>query len=281
MGHSSPAIMHSGTSRTGTISLSVFPSGPKQVTLSLSADGRPYEFGPSGRTLYGIVHENCLYKLDLESNLGTKVACPTGFRFRAGDVALSVREDKALIFGGWWDGPDRKCAVFEIALPNGVPKLVTSADCKDRPARHSFTCSLDCKFAKIIHHGVLEVLDVGTGEFHSLGAGFLAASFSPDGKWIAALKDDPRAATILFDGATLRRRKTLPESEAQWSADSHHLLRIQGCWGGEDGTAEALNIDTGKAKPIRSSRCQIYNLGTGWVDNRILPQPGPDSSPGR
>ncbi len=275
-GASSPALLVSEGPNSGKYWLWIFSEGTAPVRIRLDPDGWPYEFGPTGRTLYGTVHENCLYKLRLESNRGTTVACPTGIYFSiwSGDIALSAGEDKALIFGATGRDQDRKCGVFEIRLPNGVPKLVVGVSCSDGPKRHSFSCSPECASATIIHHGELQILDVARGTIRSLGSGFLAASWSPDGKWIAALEDGRRPRTVSFDGATLERRKTLPESEAQWSADSHYLLRVAACRGREDGTAEALNIDSGRTKPIKSSRCQIYNTGTGWVDDTVVPRLG-------
>jgi WD40 repeat protein len=280
-GSSSPALRVSQGPTSGKYWIRVFSAGPKPVMIQLNPDGWPYQFGPTGRSLYGTVRENCLYKLQLESNRGATVACPAGVYFSvwSGDVALSAREDKALIFGAEREGQNRKCGVFEIPLPNGAPKLVTGADCNERPDRRSFSCAPECAFATIIQHSELRILDVSSGTFRSLGVGFLAAAWSPDGKWIAALEGGRRPVTVLFDGATYERRKVLPESEAQWSLDSRYLLRIVGCRGGEDGTAEVLSIDTGKARPIPSSRCQIYNTGTGWVDNSIIPQAGNGPAP--
>ena len=267
-----PALLED--SHNGKYWLTAFPQGPKPVAIPLKPDGWPYKFGPSGRTLYGVVQGNCLYRLDLKSNQGDNVACPTGLQFSvySGDVAISQREDRALIFAA---SQSRNCGVFEILLPNGPARLVTDVGCSDRPTGPGFSCAPDCAFATFIHHKTLYVLNVATGTFSSLGMGFLAASWSPDGKWIAALEDGRRPVTILFDGATLQRQKTLPESETQWSADSLHLLRVRGCWGREDGTVEVLSVITGKTKAIKSSRCQIYQLGTGWVSNGVLPQSSP------
>jgi len=267
-GPSVAALLQGESPRGGKYWLSVFPEGTKPVLISLRPDGFPYKFGPMGRSLYGMVQGNCLYRLDLESNRGSAVACPTGLQFSiySGDVAISVREDKALIFAA---SRSRNCGVFEIPLPNGTPRLVADVPCDDRPTGPGFSCSPDCAYATFIHHKTLQVLDVATGKFRSLGAGFLTASWSPDGKWIAALEDGRRPVTVLFDAATLRRRTTLPDSEAQWSADSRYLLRVVGCRGREDGTIEALSIDTGRGKTVQSSRCQIYNIGTGWVDKSV------------
>lgn len=201
------------------------------------------------------------------------MACPTDLQFSiyAGDVAVSMREDKALIFGV---SRGRNCGVFEISLPNGVPRLVADIPCSDRPTGPGFSCSPDCAFATFVHHKTLHVLDVAKGTLRPLGTEFLTASWSPDGKWIAGVEWVRRPVTVLFDGASFERRKTLPDSRAEWSADSRYLLGIVGCWNREEGTAAALSIDTGKASVIRSSRCQIYHLGTGWVDKSVIMQAG-------
>lgn len=117
------------------------------------------------------------------------------------------------------------------------------------------------------------VIELNSGEARTLGAGYSDAGWSPDGRRIAAVENSGRH-TRLFDAATLRQAKTLPGSGAKWSPDSRYLLRVTPCRDeAEDGTIEALDVETGRSVPIPSSHCMVYNVSTGWVSNRILPPP--------
>lgn len=171
------------------------------------------------------------------------------------------------------DGSNRYCGVFRVTLPGGaVTPVIQSADCHYKSAWLSLSLSPDGTHAIAIQNNSLQLIDIAGRAAKSLGDGFIKASWSPDGQWIAALENGAKWRTVLFDAVRLSRTKVLPTSETQWSPDSRYLLSVGG-WGCffETGTIQTLDIQSGAKATIKSSRCKVYMTSTGWVSSEIVP----------
>jgi hypothetical protein len=225
--------------------------------------------------------EDCLYKIQFSPMRTTAVSCLAGLDFQSATV--SAAEDKLVFSGRYGPVGNRTCGVFEVPLSGGEVRPIFIVEC---PLSHqpweSLSLSPDGKRAVAIYSKGLArpqpflpnsmvVIQLDSGRTKSLGAPFEKAAWSPDGRFIAAIAGGRGSRTQLFDASSLAKVKTLPNSEAEWSPDSKYLLRVKPCASGEDGTFEALSVDNGAAVPIKSSRCMVYNISTGWVSNSILP----------
>ena len=87
---------------------------------------------------------------------------------------------------------------------------------------------------------------------------------------------------VLIDTTSFSRRRTLGSAGAlapAWSPDARYLLLWKYCLFrcgfsldlDPPATLETLDLQTGKRKTIRNSRCQINNASTGWVSKEIEP----------
>jgi len=103
------------------------------------------------------------------------------------------------------------------------------------------------------------------------------ATWSPDGKWIAAIEWN-RKRLILLDGNDPSHRRDVGSTlEAAWSPDSRYLLvwtlHFLRCGIGIDveppASFEVLEVATGKRSLIRSSQCQLIQGPIGWVSSDI------------
>jgi hypothetical protein len=253
----------------------------KPIYIPLPFPMRSFVYAPDGKSIYAqsMATGACLDRVDFNPTRTNSVACPNGLQFQS--LAISPSEDKLLFSGSYTDQGGRFCGLFAVLLPDRRIQPILKAECAPKLPWTSLSLAPDGNMAVAVYHRRFEVqaafapysvviIDLGSGKERSLGAEFATASWSPDGRWIAALERKEEGKTVLFDAQNFARVKTLPASEAQWSPDSRYLLRVKPCKG-EDGTAEALDVVKGTSTPFPSSRCEIYNVSTGWVSNRILP----------
>ena len=276
-----PAFCASGDSGVGLNELIVFPTSKRAITISLPFALGRFTFSPDGRALYGEPmlgppkgRVRGLYKIDF--NPIRVSAIPTQASLKSiHSIAVSAREDRLLISGGFEEGDDQHCGVFEIGLPDGTLRpVLESPDCYYLSAWWGLSLSPDGAQAVAVHsrriHS-LDLIDIARRQVRSLGTGFAKASWSPDGRWIAALEEGGKWRTVLFDAQTLARVKMLGTSEAQWSPDSHYLLAVSGRWCfNESGTVQTLDIHSGVKTTVGSSKCQVYQTTTGWVSSDIV-----------
>ena len=285
---SSPAFQTSDLPDGPAGSLVVFSHGAEAVPIRLPFPARHVVYSPDGKSLYAqpMPLGACLYKIEFNPTRSKPVACPPGLQFQG--VAVSRSEDRLLFSGRYGSDGNLFCGVFEILLPGGTIRPVLKASCPGEPW-DSLSYSPDGKravgvvakaiglFAKSreaaspFPPSSVVVIELDSGAARSIGSGFLPASWSPDGRWIAAVQNGGGSKTVLFDATSFAKVKTLPGSEAEWSPDSRYLLRVDPC-ANETGTVEAVSVDSGEGKPILSSRCKVYNVSTGWVSDSILPQ---------
>ncbi len=117
----------------------------------------------------------------------------------------------------------------------------------------------------------LELIDLVRRDTRSLGEGYVKASWSPDGRWIAALENGGKWRTVLIDAGDFTKKRTLVTTEVEWSPDSRYLLRVKPCPRADSGTIETLNVDSGEVVAIESSKCKVNQTTTGWLSNIVIP----------
>ena len=132
--------------------------------------------------------------------------------------------------------------------------------------------------ALISANRTLALLDLAKGPITKIEGQLSNGSFSPDGKWIAAIQiNNPNPPkTILIDRSDLTKRRDLggvDDSEVVWSPDSRFLLHAvyrPACPSQNPLALETLEVQTGNRTLIKDSIC---NSGSsrqiGWVRSDI------------
>jgi len=279
--------------------LVVFPlAGSQEKRISLPVGLGGYVLSPDGKSIYSTaggtvgaagIHDLAgltteltkmkpgLFRIQLSSMHVSDVPGSDDFRFFS-SMAVSLRQDGAVVAGKYWNGGTVVCGVFSLSLLDGkVREVLVTEDCEDALTRTDISVSPDSKYAVAIHRRALEVIDLASGGVKKLGDGFIKAGWSPDGKWIAAAKYSLlQANMVLFDGKTLNERKTLASStvfRVSWSPDSRFLLalRLGPDCGPDEYTYEAFEVATGRGSLIESSKCKVgwNDNDVGWVDQAI------------
>jgi WD40 repeat protein len=189
---------------------------------------------------------------------------------------VSNRQDYILFSGTGLRGSDVR-GLFDLTLPEAKPRtILRQMDNRPPSLWLNLSLSTDNKRAVATQNGRLAVIDLVRGTVEPLGDDLFIAAWSPDGRWLAALKKGEGGHTIIMDAATLSRRRVLGPSELDWSPDSHYLLGIKQhdrC-GPYYGTLEAIDVESGARTTIESSKCQVNQATTGWVINDVAPELG-------
>jgi hypothetical protein len=114
---------------------------------------------------------------------------------------------------------------------------------------------------------------VDAGEWSASGLWLSSTTWSPDGRWIAVIRD---GRIILIDTDDASRRKTVGGSvkgPVQWSPDSKYLLftssQLRCARALYFTTLETIEVETGKTTVINDSRCSIGPGAIGWVNSEI------------
>jgi hypothetical protein len=148
-----------------------------------------------------------------------------------GPFAVSQGED--LIVSGGSKGnsyPAKSCGVYEIHLPAGeVGAAIETSDCRAGSPWRVLSLSPEKAEALISGNRSLALLDLAKGSITRIEGQLSKGSFSPDGKWIAAIQiNNPNPPkTILIDRSDLTKRLDLGDSEDSeevWPPDSKFLL---------------------------------------------------------
>lgn len=258
----------------------IFPRGRQESRIAVPFDAGRAFYARDGRSVITISDsrsgsEVCIQRIDLEPVRLAARVCPTNLRavFDASDFP---DEDHVLIAAQKKDIAGRTCGLFEVSLQDGrVTTIVDTGACGSpdgsRDLWNSLSLAPDGSHAVAIRNQNLEIIDLTNGTSHHLGGQFVKARWSPDGRWIAALKR--HGGTVLFDAADFHPRKTLPESEVEWSPDSRYLLQMKGCFFplavNGVATLAALDIQSGTSAKIESSNCKVDTTAIGWVRVRI------------
>ena len=191
-----------------------------------------------------------------------------------GMVSSIVSISGKLILGGSFErhGP-RQCGIFELDPPSGnVRTLMQGA-----LGYCGGAISPDGKHAARAPENHLSIVDLDTGANHSIAGGFSRPTWSPDGRWIAAIHGKENSKSIvLIDPTDTRYRKNLgwtDDSEAIWSPDSKYLLvgkPQRGC-GAFLWSLEIIDVATGKRSEVKSAHCEIrVSNTTGWLDSEVV-----------
>ncbi len=123
----------------------------------------------------------------------------------------------------------------------------------------------------------LSIADLDTGEAHPVGAGLDRATWSPDGRWIAAvLTRSGNSSIVLIDVTDLSRRRNLGSGEGPlvWSPDSKYLLAPKSqlsCMFTLYGESlQIINVESGKRIQIKSSHCRIAGGRYFWMSPNVV-----------
>ncbi len=184
-----------------------------------------------------------------------------------------------MISGQYHLSLDGGCGIFEINLSDGkVRKVLDNPACLAPGSQGYFAAWLnislspDGQKAVAIRKHRLELLDLTRATVRALGDDFVEAAWSPDGKWIAALRNrGDEWTTVLMGTSSFIVRRIIGNSDVKWSPDSRYLLAGKEDDDCEDslGTLEAVDIENGKRTTIDSSKCKINEVTTAWVSNGI------------
>jgi len=258
------------------------PKGEAAVTIPLPFPLGGITYSPDGGALYataglsapGEPRRSGVLKIQFSPTRVSPVPGSEGFRFRSG-AAVSQRQDKMVVAGRYWNGEKLACGVFELSFgAGGVRQVLESQDCDDAIKRTGISLSPDATKAVAIYRTSLELIDIASGASKIVGAGFHSAAWSPDGRWVAAVKEGGSGATVLLDASTFRQMRTLGSAKVIWSPDSRYLLASgwQMPCGPYGYSFEKVDIETGKRSTIDSSKCRVVGNDIGWVDAGIAPR---------
>lgn len=274
----------------------VFPPGRESIVIPLRVPNllRYLAFTRDGRQIFGTINtmrapkapghgalpgSPRLVRVDIESRSVTTVADLVGLDGVLG-LAVTPRGDRIFVAGTGWMGKVG-CDLFAIDTAGKNMRLVVP----------NFGCKVggvspDGDKMLVPRGAGLDVVDIATGAGVPLGNGFWKGDWSPNGRWIAALRTDPGipaarsrlSKTVLIDANDLSQRKVMgggSDNEVTWSPDSRYLL--YSAWeppcpkGGDDPSLLIMDVETGKRGIVGGSRCKVnpYRY-VGWVSLDVL-----------
>jgi len=131
-----------------------------------------------------------------------------------GPFSVSQGEDLVVSGGSKGDNyPARSCGVYEVRLPSGVTRpVIETSDCRAGSPWRVLSLSPEGTEALISANHSLALMDLRQGSITKIEGQLSGGSFSPDGRWIAALQlGDPKAPskTVLIDRTDLASRRDL------------------------------------------------------------------------
>lgn len=271
--------------------LVVFPPVGRRVVIPLPLPSllRATAFTPDGRAIFATINTiksprtsghpgrlgpPRLIRVDLSPVHVTTVADLVGLDWVAG-MAVAPHQDKILFTAGGWKG-NTSCDLFEIEPSGGDFKMLLP--------------NFGCGIGGISPDGGkmlagrdlgLAIIDLATGDEVQLGTRLWKGAWSPDGRWIAALHEDPPGErppgrvswTIRIDAHDFSQRRDMggeADTEVIWSPDSRYLLYSQ--WeppcphGRDDPSLITMDIETGKRAVVKESKCNVNgSRRIGWV----------------
>jgi hypothetical protein len=284
-----PAFCRAAAYPSANFRLVIFPPARQQVSIEVPLRLELFAFAPNGTALYSLESaaknavSPCAQRVELSPVRITRLACLAGLGV-AFSFAVSASEDRLLVSGRIMGATGARCGVFETRLPEAVTRQVLAEACPSYDFGNSWgslSLSPGADEAVAVRRGDLELIDVSGATTRVIAHGILEASWSPDGRWIAAHR--ARGGTELIDSRDPSKRRRLAESEARWSPDSRYLLRVKGCRFPAAvngvGTVLAVDVETNKQVTIESSRCTVDSGATGWVSRSAIGAEAPLSPP--
>jgi len=287
----SPAALVSRQTGGGHVEhfVAVFPPAGNEFEISLPLITRWFAYGPSGRTMFATALKETgprsfgdqpgLFKIELGPVRVSTIHSLDAF-YLVGPFAVSQGEDLVVFSGVKGNYPAGSCGVYEIGLSAGVVRAVIEAsDCRAGSPWRVLSLSPEGTEALISASRRLALLDLSKGTITQIEGQLSGGSFSPDGKWIAALQlGDPKAPsrTVLIDRTSPASRRDLggvEDAEVVWSPDSRFLLHAvyrPACPSQNPLALETLEVQTGKRSLIKDSIC---NSGSsrqiGWIRSDV------------
>jgi len=173
----------------------------------------------------------------------------------------------------WLTRPDTmewECGDFEIDSNAGVLRPLRLS----RPPDCGGPISPDGKTEIHTSGKNVSLLDLATGTSVAIGTDIKWPTWSPDGRWIAAVV---KGAVVLIDPRNPLEKRRLGEADGFmiWSPDSKYLLLQKSqisCWPTVYGVSlEVLNVETRKRSVIKSSHCNVLG-GTSmlWINRGVV-----------
>jgi hypothetical protein len=268
--------------------IAVFPPAGKEFGISLPLMPRWLAYGPSGRSVYAtalketgprsFTDERGMFKIELDPVRVSNIEGLDAF-YSLGPFAVSQGEDLVVSGGAKGNYPAGSCGVYEIRLPAGdVRAAIETSDCRAGSPWRVLSLSPEKTEALISANRNLALLDLAKGSITKIEGQLSKGSFSPDGKWIAAIQiNNPNPPKlILIDRSDLAKRRDLgasEDNEAVWSPDSKFLLHAvyrPACPSQNPLALETLEVQTGTRSVIKESIC---NSGSsrqiGWIRSDI------------
>ena len=277
-----PALLRSEAYGTGLYNLRVYGPNDQEASINVRAELTATVFASDGTSVYGFRRRgpdgNCLLKVEFSPVRVTPILCRSSLDAVFSMTAIGAKPTKFLISGAVRTDAGMRCGIFEVDLiQSSTREIVHISTCQSGSdtlkSWYSLSASPSGKKAVAIRRDELELIDLDQGIATPIGKHFLKASWSPDGRWIAALQ--AKGGTALIDVNSLQTRRKLVESEVEWSPDSRYLLRIKSCShpvaSNGVGTAQALDIRTGEILTVGSSQCKIDFANVGWISHRAVP----------
>lgn len=282
----SPASLVSRSTGDGPMEtvISVFPFGGTQFDIPLSLITRWFAYGPGGRSAYAtavqqtgprsFIDKRGVFKIELDPVRVNSIPGLDAF-YSAGPFAVSHSEDFVVFGGAKGNYPAGSCGVYKVSLPGGeVRAVIETSDCRAGSPWRVLSVSPEGTDTLILADRSLALLDLSKGSITKVEGQLSNGSFSPDGRWIAAIQiNNPNPPkTIVIDRSDLTKRRDLGganDSEVVWSPDSKFLLHAvyrPACPTQNPLALETLEVQTGNRSLIKDSIC---NCGSsrqiGWI----------------
>ncbi len=257
----------------GQARLVIFPTQGKAVELVLPNGLVGFDYGSVGDSIYAFQnsrdhsHKPGLYRIRLSP---IQIEFVPGSLGLGGDVTVSESNDRAIVSGGYAATQD--CGLFALRISEGkVRKILASSSCEYLALWSKPSISIDTKRLVAFRKPRLELIDVVQGTIKSLGADYFTASWSPDGKWLAAVEVGGKRRTVLMDSTTLAPMRFLETTTGQWSPDSRFLLALDSTsCSAYFSTMRMVDISSGKSTDVDSSKCKVNLMTTGWVKTNLI-----------
>jgi WD40-like Beta Propeller Repeat len=219
-----------------------------------------------------------MIRVDLSPVRVTEVADLVGLDDVFGLVVVP-HQDKVLFAGSAWKG-HLDCNLFEIKPSSGDFKMILP---------HCAMGGISPDGGKMLVERArglgLAILDLGTDSVVPIASGLPVGSvlwkgsWSPDGKWIAALQIDPaseqarirRNRTIRIDAHDFSQRRDMGgegDASVTWSPDSRYLLYNEGP------ILLTMDIESGKRVIVKGSKGANGGPNIGWVSLDVLTEGG-------
>ncbi len=278
------AFYPSGLTFRGPSALLVFPCVGRAVSVRLPLSLSALAYSPDGTFLVASglsLPPKTEYAGLLKIEFNPVRLTPISGSTEVGAVSLSIpaSQDRVFIAGSRRQRAGSVRGIFEIGLSNGDVRTVVL---DERFVPMAFAGWTDLSLAPdglhafARHSNRLELLNLRSGAAEPFEE-FWIATWSPDGKYVAALQNRTHPSILLLDAQDFARRKNLGPTDGArivWSSDSRYLLAQKldhcGAYSEDYGTLEMIDVQTGTRRAIDTSVCRVYAPTFGWVATEVI-----------